>query len=58
MVLDDQINRDPVSSEMLKMRQQLEYLQAKLSARDGGVSFDELRVSASLSSFFFFFFFF
>ncbi|XP_057779688.1 kinesin-like protein KIN-4A isoform X2 [Salvia miltiorrhiza] len=39
------INRDPVSSEMLKMRQQLEYLQAELSARHhGGVSFDELRV--------------
>ncbi|XP_016474199.2 kinesin-like protein KIN-4A isoform X1 [Nicotiana tabacum] len=32
------INRDPVSSEMLKMRQQLEYLQAELCARGGGAS--------------------
>ncbi|KAG6406917.1 hypothetical protein SASPL_134534 [Salvia splendens] len=38
------INRDPVSSEMLKMRQQLEYLHAELNARGGGVSFDELQV--------------
>ncbi|KAH6781081.1 P-loop containing nucleoside triphosphate hydrolases superfamily protein [Perilla frutescens var. hirtella] len=38
------INRDPVSNEMLKMRQQLEYLQAELNARGGGVSFDEIRV--------------
>ncbi|XP_028806911.1 kinesin-like protein KIN-4A isoform X2 [Neltuma alba] len=30
------INRDPMSSEMLKMRQQLEYLQAELCARSGG----------------------
>ncbi|GER40195.1 kinesin-like protein [Striga asiatica] len=42
--LDDQINRDPISSEMLKMRQQLEYLQAELCARGGGVSFDEIQV--------------
>ncbi|XP_047978740.1 kinesin-like protein KIN-4A isoform X1 [Salvia hispanica] len=38
------INRDPISSEMLKMRQQLEYLHAELNARGGGVSFDELQV--------------
>ncbi|CAA0840685.1 Kinesin-like protein FRA1 [Striga hermonthica] len=38
------INRDPISSEMLKMRQQLEYLQAELCARGGGVSFDEIQV--------------
>ncbi|KAL0438842.1 UNVERIFIED_CONTAM: Kinesin-like protein KIN-4A [Sesamum latifolium] len=38
------INRDPMSSEMLKMRQQLEYLQAELCARGGGVSFDEIQV--------------
>ncbi|KAL0314906.1 UNVERIFIED_CONTAM: Kinesin-like protein KIN-4A [Sesamum angustifolium] len=38
------INRDPMSNEMLKMRQQLEYLQAELCARGGGVSFDEIQV--------------
>lgn len=38
------INRDPVSSEMLKMRQQLEFLQAELCARGGGASSDELQV--------------
>lgn len=32
------VNRDPVSSEMLKMRQQLECLQAELCARGGGSS--------------------
>ncbi|KAL0366219.1 UNVERIFIED_CONTAM: Kinesin-like protein KIN-4A [Sesamum radiatum] len=37
------INRDPISNEMLKMRQQLEYLQAELCARSGGVSFDEIQ---------------
>ncbi|KAK4490381.1 hypothetical protein RD792_001057 [Penstemon davidsonii] len=38
------INRDPISNEMLKMRQQVEYLQAELCARGGGVSFDEIQV--------------
>ncbi|KAL5559074.1 hypothetical protein UlMin_035285 [Ulmus minor] len=38
------VNRDPMSSEMLKMRQQLEYLQAELCARGGGSSSDELQV--------------
>ncbi|KAL0685713.1 hypothetical protein Bca4012_052561 [Brassica carinata] len=38
------VNRDPVSSEMLKMRQQLEYLQAELSLRNGGSSCAELHV--------------
>ncbi|XP_057490138.1 kinesin-like protein KIN-4A [Actinidia eriantha] len=38
------VNRDPLSSEMLKMRQQLEYLQAELCARGGGVSSDEIQV--------------
>ncbi|KAK4352113.1 hypothetical protein RND71_027631 [Anisodus tanguticus] len=40
------VNRDPVSSEMLKMRQQLEYLQAELCARGGGggASTDEIQV--------------
>lgn len=39
------INRDPVSSEMLKMRQQLELLQAELCARGGGrTSPDEVQV--------------
>ncbi|KAG8377564.1 hypothetical protein BUALT_Bualt08G0046200 [Buddleja alternifolia] len=38
------INRDPISNEMLKMRQQLEFLQAELCARGGGVSFDEIQV--------------
>ncbi|KAH9625602.1 hypothetical protein KSS87_017077 [Heliosperma pusillum] len=37
------INRDPVSSEMIKMRQQLEYLQAELGARGGGVTSDEVQ---------------
>ncbi|KAL7602884.1 hypothetical protein Lser_V15G18980 [Lactuca serriola] len=32
------VNRDPMSSEMLKMRQQLECLQAELCARGGGSS--------------------
>lgn len=30
------VNRDPMSSEMLKMRQKLECLQAELCARGGG----------------------
>ncbi|CAH2044868.1 unnamed protein product, partial [Thlaspi arvense] len=38
------VNRDPVSSEMLKMRQQVEYLQAELSLRNGGSSCAELQV--------------
>ncbi|KAL7619214.1 hypothetical protein Lser_V15G04711 [Lactuca serriola] len=38
------VNRDPVSSEMLKMRQQLEYLQAELCARCGGSTI-ELQVN-------------
>ncbi|KAL2520918.1 Kinesin-like protein FRA1 [Forsythia ovata] len=38
------INRDPLSNEMLKMRQQLEYLQAELCTRAGGVSSDEVQV--------------
>ncbi|BAT77869.1 hypothetical protein VIGAN_02047300 [Vigna angularis var. angularis] len=37
------INRDPMSNEMLKMRQQLEYLQAELCARAGGSS-EEVQV--------------
>ncbi|KAB1220174.1 Kinesin-like protein KIF21B [Morella rubra] len=37
------VNRDPMSNEMLKMRQQLEYLQAELCARTGGSS-DEVQV--------------
>ncbi|XP_051150955.1 kinesin-like protein KIN-4A isoform X2 [Andrographis paniculata] len=36
------INRDPMSNEMVKMRQQLEYLQAELCARNG-VSFDQMQ---------------
>lgn len=36
------INRDPISNEMIKMRQQLEYLQAELCAR-GGPSSDEVQ---------------
>ncbi|CAK8568309.1 unnamed protein product [Lathyrus sativus] len=32
------VNRDPMSSEMLKMRQKLEYLEAELCARAGGSS--------------------
>ncbi|KAK6938656.1 Kinesin motor domain, partial [Dillenia turbinata] len=38
------VNRDPVSNEMLKMRQQLEYLQAELCARGGGALSDEIQV--------------
>lgn len=34
---------------MLKMRQQLEFLQAELCARGGGVSFDEIQVNSSFS---------
>ncbi|KAK2445627.1 kinesin protein KIN-4A [Trifolium repens] len=34
------VNRDPMSSEMLKMRQQLECLQAELCARAGGSSLE------------------
>ncbi|KAL1540386.1 Kinesin-like protein KIN-4A [Salvia divinorum] len=37
------VNRDPISNEMLKMRQQLEFLQAELCARGGGISFDEIQ---------------
>ncbi|KAK4277447.1 hypothetical protein QN277_015446 [Acacia crassicarpa] len=37
------INRDPMSNEMLKMRQQLEYLQAELCTRSGGSS-EEVQV--------------
>ncbi|XP_059634210.1 kinesin-like protein KIN-4A isoform X2 [Cornus florida] len=38
------VNRDPLSSEMLKMRQQLEFLQAELCARGGGASSGEVQV--------------
>ncbi|KAH9758156.1 kinesin-like protein KIN-4A [Citrus sinensis] len=38
------VNRDPMSTEMLKMRQQLEFLQAELCARGGGSSSDEVQV--------------
>ncbi|XP_057986870.1 kinesin-like protein KIN-4A isoform X2 [Hevea brasiliensis] len=38
------VNRDPTSSEMLRMRQQLEYLQAELCARGGGSSSNEVQV--------------
>ncbi|KAF5468226.1 hypothetical protein F2P56_012396 [Juglans regia] len=38
------VNRDPMSNEMIKMRQQLEYLQAELCARMGGSSSDEVQV--------------
>ncbi|KAL9237992.1 hypothetical protein vseg_012475 [Gypsophila vaccaria] len=37
------INRDPVSNEMIKMRLQLEFLQAELCARGGGVSSNEVQ---------------
>lgn len=38
------INRDPISNEMIKMRQQLENLQAELCARGGGgASLDEVQ---------------
>ncbi|KAJ9559868.1 hypothetical protein OSB04_005028, partial [Centaurea solstitialis] len=39
------VNRDPVSSEMLKMRQQLECLQAELGARGGGSSVELQRIA-------------
>ncbi|CAK9135352.1 unnamed protein product [Ilex paraguariensis] len=38
------VNRDPISNEMLKMRQQLDYLQAELCARGGGASSGEVQV--------------
>ncbi|EPS58098.1 hypothetical protein M569_16718, partial [Genlisea aurea] len=37
------VNRDPMSNEMLKLRQQLEYLQAQLCAQSGGVPFQEIQ---------------
>ncbi|KAG2271210.1 hypothetical protein Bca4012_073451 [Brassica carinata] len=43
------VNRDHVSSEMLKMRQQLEYLQAELPLRDGGSSCSNSRYVVDLS---------
>ncbi|KAH0854443.1 hypothetical protein HID58_069240, partial [Brassica napus] len=43
------VNRDHVSSEMLKMRQQLEYLQAELPLRDGGSSCANSRYVVDLS---------
>ena len=39
-----------MSNEMLKMRQQLEYLQAELCARTGGSSSDEVQVLGNLYS--------
>ena len=41
-----------MSSEMLKMRQQLEYLQAELSLRNGGSSCAELQVCLTFSVWF------
>ncbi|KAL6982936.1 Kinesin-like protein KIN-4A [Sarracenia purpurea var. burkii] len=38
------VNRDTLSNEMLRMRQQLELLQAELCARGGGTSSDEIQV--------------
>ncbi|PIA56567.1 hypothetical protein AQUCO_00700723v1 [Aquilegia coerulea] len=38
------VNRDPISNEMKKMRQQLEYLQAELLCARGGSSTDEVQV--------------
>ncbi|KAL8154034.1 hypothetical protein V2J09_011794 [Rumex salicifolius] len=37
------VNRDPASSEMIKMRQQLDYLQAELCARGGGTLSEEVQ---------------
>ncbi|XP_073276005.1 kinesin-like protein KIN-4A [Primulina huaijiensis] len=37
------INRDPLSNEMMRMRQQLEFMQAELCARGGGVSFNDMQ---------------
>lgn len=39
-----------MSSEMLKMRQQLEYLQAELSLRSGGSSCAEVQVCLTIVS--------
>ncbi|KAF6143958.1 hypothetical protein GIB67_017566 [Kingdonia uniflora] len=39
------VNRDPISNEVLRMRQQLEYLQSELLfARGGGASSDEVQI--------------
>ncbi|XXG56208.1 hypothetical protein AAC387_Pa03g3688 [Persea americana] len=38
------VNRDPVSNEMQRMRQQLEYLQAELLCARGGAASDEIQV--------------
>jgi len=44
-VLFDQVNRDPLAAEMLRMRQQLELMQAELlCARAGGPSNTEVQV--------------
>lgn len=40
-----QVNRDPMSNEMQKMRQQLEYLQAELLSARAGASSDEVLVT-------------
>ncbi|XP_075516911.1 kinesin-like protein KIN-4A [Primulina tabacum] len=37
------INRDPISNEMMRMRQQLEFMQAELCARGGVVSVNEMQ---------------
>ena len=39
-----QVNRDLISNEMQKMRQQLMNLQAELCARGGGAQSDEVQV--------------
>lgn len=39
-----QVNRDLISNEMQKMRQQLMNLQAELGARGGGAPSDEVQV--------------
>lgn len=38
------VNRDPISNEMQRMRQQVEYLQAELLCARGGASSDEIQV--------------
>jgi hypothetical protein len=39
-----QVNRNPISDEMQRMRQQIEYLQAELVSARGGTRHDELQV--------------
>lgn len=42
-----QVNRNPISEEMQRMRQHIEYLQAELACYRGGGASDEIQVIVS-----------